>query len=86
LNPKYYGGEESNMHEAVRSMKDVHFCVGGRLEQKKDSSEPPRFVSGAKELEGLPHDIRNMFTIIKEEDFRVDISSSEIRRQNAASA
>jgi nicotinic acid mononucleotide adenylyltransferase/nicotinamide mononucleotide (NMN) deamidase PncC len=86
LNPKYYGGEESAMQEAVRSMKDVHFCVGGRLEQKNNSSEPPRFVSGAEELEGLPHDIRNMFTIIKEEDFRVDISSSEIREQNTISA
>jgi nicotinic acid mononucleotide adenylyltransferase/nicotinamide mononucleotide (NMN) deamidase PncC len=86
LDPKYYGGEESVMQEAVRSMKDVHFCVGGRLEQKKDSSEPPRFVSGAEELEGLPHDIRNMFTIIKEDDFRMDISSSEIRQQKAISA
>ena len=81
LNPKYYGNEESAMLEALRSMTGVHFLVGGRLEQIKGSSEPPRFVSGREELTGLPEDVKAMFTIIEEEDFRVDISSTEIRKQ-----
>lgn len=41
------------------------------------------FVSGHKELEELPKDVQAMFSIISEEQFRVDISSSEIRRQAA---
>jgi len=41
-----------------------------------------KFVTGEEELEGLPLDVRNMFTIIREEDFRVDISSTELRAVN----
>ena len=84
LNPKYYGNDESAMYEAIRSMNSVHFVVGGRLEQNKSSSGPPRFISGAEELVDLPADIQGMFTIIKEEDFRVDVSSSEIRQHGSA--
>jgi hypothetical protein len=81
VDPKYYGHEQSAMVEAIRSMKGVHFVVGGRLEQHKDSTAPRRFVAGGQELQGLPEDIREMFTIIQEKDFRVDLSSSEIREQ-----
>jgi len=79
INPKYYGGEIDNMLEAVREMgrEGAHFVVGGRLEQNK-------FVTGEKELEGLPLDVQEMFTIIKEDDFRVDISSTELRAKQSS--
>ena len=79
------------MLEAVREMGDegAHFVVGGRLEQIKggssldaDESQEARFMTGEQELEGLPQDVRNMFTIIKQDNFRVDISSSEIRAKS----
>ena len=81
LNPKYYENSYDAMLEAIRSMRGVKFIVGGRLEQNKDSDEHPRFVSGEEELIDLPGDVRKKFVIIKEEDFRVDISSSQIRSQ-----
>jgi nicotinic acid mononucleotide adenylyltransferase len=84
INPKYYGNEESAMLEAIRSMKGVHFVVGGRLEQTKGSSSPPKFVAGGDEVFSLPKDVQEMFTIIQESDFRKDISSSEIREQQEA--
>lgn len=84
INPKYYGGEYENMLEAVREMGEegVHFVVGGRLEQSKDGSVE-KFVTGKEELDGLPPDVKDMFTIIQEEDFRVDISSTELRKKIA---
>jgi hypothetical protein len=41
LNPKYYGGNEDDMLEAVREMgrSGVHFVVGGRLEQHRPGEE-----------------------------------------------
>lgn len=80
IDPKYYNNEESAMIEAFRSMEGVRFLVGGRLEQKKELSTA-RFVSGKEELEGLPEDVRAMFTLIEEENFRVDISSTQLRQQ-----
>ena len=80
INPKYYGDSVTNMLDAVREMRDLgaHFVVGGRLDQSKDGKEK-KWISGEKELIHLPKDVRDMFTIIKEEDFRVDLSSSELR-------
>jgi nicotinic acid mononucleotide adenylyltransferase len=83
VNPKYYGNDEKNMIESLRAMKGAHFIVGGRLEQNVETDQP-RFVSGEEELSSLPHDFANdMFTIMRESEFRVDISSSEIRRKQA---
>ena len=84
LNPKYYGGEMDNMIAAVREMQSegVHFVVGGRVEQMVDEvtgRKSSTFVTGEEALEGLPVDVKDIFTIIKEEDFRVDISSTELR-------
>mmetsp|Transcript_4375 Transcript_4375/g.6161 ORF Transcript_4375/g.6161 Transcript_4375/m.6161 type:complete len:309 (+) Transcript_4375:687-1613(+) len=83
VNPKYYGGRD-NMIEAVREMRNegVHFVVGGRVEQGSDGGKRKRqakFVSGLEELDDLPHDIQNMFTVMDEDEFRVDISSTELR-------
>ncbi|OEU07351.1 hypothetical protein FRACYDRAFT_271988 [Fragilariopsis cylindrus CCMP1102] len=74
----------------------VGFIIGGRLEQQKQSTSSslqsskasppsppsqPRFVSGRDELTDLPEDIASMFTVMEESEFRVDLSSSEIRKQ-----
>jgi hypothetical protein len=81
LNPKYYNNDRDNMVSSLLAMKGSHYVVGGRLEQNKDSSceEPPKFVSGEDELKGLPEELVSMFTVMTESEFRVDISSSEIR-------
>ena len=45
------------------------------------SQPQPRFVSGRDELTDLPEAIASMFTVMEESEFRVDLSSSEIRKQ-----
>jgi hypothetical protein len=83
INPKYYGNDETNMMESLRAMNGAHFIVGGRLEQNVDTDRP-KFVSGQEELALLPQDfVKDMFTIMEESEFRVDISSSEIRRKQS---
>ena len=88
INPKYYGDSIDGMLAAVREMGEagVHFVVGGRLEQGKGKGEEPKFITGEEELEALPSDVRDMFTIIQEEDFRLDLSSTELRKRAAAIA
>jgi len=97
LNPKYYQDQlRINMNKSLLELKanGVGFIIGGRLEQQKQStsslqsskSSPPpqpqpRFVSGRDELTDLPEDIASMFTVMEESEFRVDLSSSEIRKQ-----
>jgi len=88
LDPKYYNNDKETMLEALREMgrSGVQFVVGGRLEQGKSffsNEEKPEFVSGHQELELLPIDVQNMFSLVSEESFRMDISSSEIRRAAA---
>lgn len=80
LNPKYYDNNVSYMLKAIRDMKHkgVHFVVGGRVEQAQQSRV---FVSGKEQLESMPVDVKNMFTLLSEEEFRVDISSTEIRNK-----
>jgi nicotinic acid mononucleotide adenylyltransferase len=83
LNPKYYGGSKEDMLKAVRDMKGVHFCVGGRLQQAPGGDGDEKFVTGQEELADLPRDVQDMFSLVN--DFRVDISSTELRKQKGAS-
>ena len=86
LNPKYYNNDYDSMLEAQRSM-GADFVVGGRLEQTKsddrsinnNNAKPTKFVTGEESLTGLPPDVREMFVLLGESDFRVDISSTELR-------
>ena len=83
LNPKYYDNSRDNMFAALRSMP-CHFVVGGRVEQKKGvggDTEHPVFVSGQADVDQLPDDLKDNFSLL--DDFRVDISSTEIRRQTS---
>ena len=84
LNKKYYENSEDNMYAALRAMP-CHFVVGGRLEQRKgagsDSDKEPVYVSGQEHVDRLPKELKSKFSLLP--DFRVDISSSEIRRNNS---
>ncbi|URD95604.1 Cytidylyltransferase [Musa troglodytarum] len=73
INPKYYGGSYSQMLEILLGCKRTGctFLVGGRL------------VDGVfKVLEDLdiPQELKDMFISIPSEKFRMDISSTEIRK------
>jgi len=83
LDTKYYDDEKEKMLTALRDMKHrgVHFVVGGRSEQGKYEGDSPKFIDGSKEIAEQPQDVKDMFTLLKEEDFRVDLSSTEIRKQ-----
>ncbi|XP_020252178.1 uncharacterized protein LOC109829380 isoform X2 [Asparagus officinalis] len=73
VNPKYYGGDKRNMLDILIGckMSGCMFLVGGR---KVDGN--------FKVLEDLdiPEELKDMFVSIPEEKFRMDISSTEIRR------
>lgn len=77
LDPKYYDGSTENMLRLLESHQPFSFVVGGRLQQKRVGD--PSFVSGADLIKTLPDSLQSSFTVLS--DFRVDISSSEIRRQ-----
>lgn len=82
INPKYYRNQaHESMIESLLELKanGVGFIVGGRLEQ--GSASAPRFVSGKEELVGLPEEVASMFIIMEESEFRVDLSSSQIRKE-----
>ncbi|XP_039848583.1 uncharacterized protein LOC120707681 isoform X2 [Panicum virgatum] len=72
--PKYYGGDYNRMLEILLECKSTGttFLVGGRK------------IEGVfKVLEDLdiPKELRDMFISIPEEKFRMDISSTEIRKR-----
>lgn len=89
LDPKYYSNSEEEMLRALSNMP-CRFVVGGRLEQRKnkvdsdDSADAPVFVSGQEEVDQLPTELHAKFSILP--DFRVDVSSTEIRKQKEAAA
>ncbi|KAK2981478.1 hypothetical protein RJ640_021919 [Escallonia rubra] len=74
VNPKYYGGDYGNMLEILVGCKNTGctFLVGGRN------------VDGVfKVLEDLdiPEELKDMFISIPMEKFRMDISSTDIRKR-----
>ena len=81
INPKYYNNSVENMIDALVEMKEkgVHFIVGGRLEQTESGSK--KFINGEEEVKSLPMHVQEMFTLLTEEEFRLDVSSTEIRKQ-----
>ena len=81
INPKYYSNSFENMIDALVQMKEkgVHFVVGGRLEQTESGSK--KFINGEEEVKSLPMQIQEMFTLLTEEEFRLDVSSTEIRKK-----
>ncbi len=84
LSPKYYNDDKDQMIDALMSMKGAHFFAGGRLEQRKETPDQPQFITGREELSGLPEELKSKFTIIEEQEFRIDISSTELRQKEEA--
>lgn len=76
LDPKYYKQGQLTRALVQVKMAGCSFLVAGRLEQK-DGSKGDRFYTLA-DIQ-LPQGFEDIFEEIKEEMFRVDISSSEIR-------
>ena len=76
INPKYYGDIRDDMISALLRMKErgVHFIVGGRVESSI-------FVNGEEQVMSLPMEIQEMFTFLTEDEFRLDISSTELRER-----
>lgn len=74
LDPQYYGGSRTAMIDALNQIKSHHcyFVVGGRLrgDQWVDMSSVE-----------VPTELRDMFVPIPQSLFRVDISSTEIRKR-----
>lgn len=74
VDPAYYGGDPEAMLEALATVRDYgcRFLVGGRLRE-----------GSFRTLEGLPvpEGFEDLFEGIPEEDFRVDLSSSELRER-----
>lgn len=82
IDPKYYSNSQEEMLRVLDSMP-CRFVVGGRLEQKKDASKAV-FVTGQEDVEKLPEALQTKFIILP--DFRVDISSTALRRKMAEEA
>lgn len=82
LNKKYYDNNIDKMIDSIREMKikGVAFIIGGRLEQIPGSTSK-KFINGKELIDTLPHDLKDMFIFLDENDFRVDVSSTEIRKQ-----
>jgi hypothetical protein len=76
--PRFYGGREAAVAEALAEFRSLgcHILVAGRADAGG------RFV-GADEL-GLPAEFRDLFRGIPESAFRVDLSSTQLRDQQAA--
>jgi hypothetical protein len=81
IDPKYYDNSFDKMIAALVEMKEkgVHFIVGGRLEQADGGSK--KFINGKEEVKSLPSNVQEMFTLLTEEEFRLDVSSTEIRKK-----
>jgi nicotinic acid mononucleotide adenylyltransferase len=77
INPKYYDNCREKMLAALVVMKEkgIHFIVGGRLEPGTNN-----FANGENEVTSLPPEIQDMFTLLSEDEFRMDISSTELRK------
>ncbi|GAX23131.1 hypothetical protein FisN_33Lh021 [Fistulifera solaris] len=74
LDPKYYNNSREHMLTTLEELS-CHFVAGGRVDPK----QPTVFVTGEDAVAELPPHIAAKFTLLPE--FRVDISSTELRRQ-----
>jgi hypothetical protein len=80
VEPRYYGNDPARMAEALASIRagGCRFLVAGRVDPSG------RFVR-CHDLP-LPAEFRDLFAEIPERDFRLDISSTELRGTGAPGA
>lgn len=82
LDPKYYGGLEARdaMLQEMRQL-GVRFVVAGRLSQPSEGKGV--FETLDTKAASIPQRYRDMFLGLSEKQFRIDLSSSQLRRQAA---
>lgn len=73
IDPRYYAKDVGQRDDALRTLTrcGCRIVVGGRV----DASGTFRVWSG----EVLPDEFRELFLILEESDFRVDVSSTQLR-------
>ena len=76
LDPKYYGGREG-LVAALTELRVLGcaFVVGGRARADGTFDTAEAAVAGA----AVPDALKAMFTVISESEFRLDLSSTELR-------
>ena len=74
LNPRYYSDSPENLSAALAQIKAANcsFIVGGRLVEGEFKDAEPSLVPAGHE---------DMFSYLSEAEFRVDLSSTELRNQ-----
>ena len=85
INPKYYSNSPYEMVAALCYMhaQGTHMYIGGRKNSDDGSFQTlAEAMSAVSDI--LPADVRAMFTGLSEEEFRSDISSTDIRARVAA--
>mmetsp|Transcript_27865 Transcript_27865/g.44633 ORF Transcript_27865/g.44633 Transcript_27865/m.44633 type:complete len:471 (+) Transcript_27865:40-1452(+) len=80
VNTKYYGSCETTMYRALAELLNLgcNFVVAGRLDEKG------QFMVFSEVVKSLPENIQPLFIPLEENEFRVDLSSTEIRKQRGA--
>mmetsp|Transcript_11326 Transcript_11326/g.12854 ORF Transcript_11326/g.12854 Transcript_11326/m.12854 type:complete len:111 (+) Transcript_11326:204-536(+) len=78
INPKYYNNSEEEMLEALIEIKRLccSFVVAGRI-----NSETNAFETFHEMHDRVPIVIRSIFHPLSEEEFRIDLSSTEMRQR-----
>mmetsp|Transcript_3634 Transcript_3634/g.4241 ORF Transcript_3634/g.4241 Transcript_3634/m.4241 type:complete len:103 (-) Transcript_3634:25-333(-) len=78
LLPKYYDNSQEKIIEALAGFKECQsrFLVSGRYDEDQGKFMIPDF-----ETEVEYSDYRDMFDTLTEEEFRLDLSSSELREK-----
>ena len=74
VDPKYYGGDRDMMREALSQIRHqgCRYLVAGRVQDG-------RYLS--LETLSIPKEFQGLFEGLSEEEFRCDLSSTELRRQ-----
>jgi hypothetical protein len=81
IDPKYYDNSINRMVSAMSIMyeRNCKFVVGGRCVGDNFSTAEKILESDSATV--LPDSIRSMFISLPEEEFRIDLSSTQIRNQ-----
>lgn len=81
LDPKYYKAGQFFQSLSNFKVAGCSFLVAGRLRQRKDGHKSHQFLTLADVQ--IPQGFEDLFRDIREDAFRVDISSTEIRERTA---
>jgi len=89
VNPFYYGNSKWNMYNALSELSSsgVKFVVGARVKKDGSVETVASIYDFMKSLDiAIYEGLRAMFVEIPESDFRVDLSSTQLRAEAAKKA